>query len=86
MSNAEPAHFFAEAGYPAEQFQTAWQLATTPEIGKLSVSVNLQTNNTDISGYEAILDITESEEFESTSWPIIGFGIMRNEKIEVSKA
>ena len=56
--------FSFEANYPPAAFEKLWSVLSHPS-GELTIKVSVQAPRTDISGYEAFFDITES----SFTWP-----------------
>lgn len=71
----EPDQFYADVGYPYTQFEKAWDLICNVGIGTLRVTVGIKAPKTDISGYEAILDVSKTN-----TWPINTLCILRHEK------
>lgn len=69
----EPDQFTAEIEYANEQFEKLWNLIGTLSAGELKVSVAIRAPNTDISGSEAIFDVSKSH-----TWPINALYVSRN--------
>lgn len=71
----EPDQFEAVVPYSAKEFDEAWNLVGIFSMGQLKVTVSIKAPKTDISGYESIIDIQDSE-----SWELCSFYLSRNEK------
>lgn len=63
----EPTQFAFEAEYPPAAFERLWSVFSN-SYGELTVSVSVKAPRTDISGHEAIFDISDT----SSTWPVDG--------------